>query len=107
MYSKQQLMEAIAEGTLKASQEEFTSGRGRDRTGRAQSSGEVKSEPRCGQIGRRTGGQASGCGTHSALGTPQLSRGAPGLDASGPSSSEVQQGSGTGDACEPGSWVLE
>lgn len=104
MYSKQQQMEAIAEGTLKASQEEFTSGR--DRTGRAQSSGEIKSEPMCGQIGQRTEGQASGCSTHSGLDTPQLSRGTPGLDASGLSVSEVQQGSGTGDVCEPGSWII-
>lgn len=56
MYSKLQRMEAIVEGTLKASQEEFTSGCGGDRTGRAQSSGEIKSEPRCRQIGRRTEG---------------------------------------------------
>lgn len=102
MHSKQRRMEAIAEGTLEAYQEEFTSGRGRDRTGRAQSSGEIKSEPRCGQIGQRAEGQASGCSTHSGLGTPQLSRGIPGRDASG-SISEVQQGSGTGDVCEPGS----
>lgn len=94
-------MEAIAKGSLKLSQEEFTSGRGRDRANTARSSGGVKGLTRLGQVEQRTGGQARGHSTHSGLGAPQLSRRLSGL-----SISAVQQGSGTGGVCEPGTWIL-
>lgn len=105
-HSEQQWVKAISEGSLKVSQEEFTSEHGRDRANMAWSSGGVKGLTRLGQVGQRTGGQARGHSTHSGLGAPQLARRLSGFDASGLSMSAVQQGSGPAGVCELGTWIL-